>query len=82
MYVQSVWYYYPDDTQLARSKKFHPEEVFLSDLSDVNTVDNLIGPVEVLSFAEYNKRINSSSSPKKGLEFSAIAFTEFMLRIK
>ena len=71
MYVQCVWYYYPEDTHTGRIKKHHKQEVFLSDLSDVNTVDSLLEPVEVVSFHDYSKRVNSS--PKKGNQRKFVA---------
>jgi len=64
MFVQCIWYYYPEDTLGGRSKKHHKREIFLSDLSDVNTVDNLLSPVEVLSYSEFSKRLSSTIAKK------------------
>jgi len=57
MFVQCIWYYIPEDTPAGRTKKHHKREIFFSDLSDVNTVDSLISPVEVVSFDEFNKKL-------------------------
>ena len=65
MFVQCIWYYYPEDTHCGRIKKHHKRELFLSDLSDVNSVNSLMAPVDVLSFAEYNKKLGTLS--QKGL---------------
>jgi len=57
MFVQCIWYYIPEDTPSGRTKKHHKREIFFSDLSDVNTVDSLICPVEVVSFEEFNRKL-------------------------
>eukprot|EP01119_Soliformovum_irregulare_P023040 TRINITY_DN7984_c1_g4_i1.p1 TRINITY_DN7984_c1_g4~~TRINITY_DN7984_c1_g4_i1.p1 ORF type:complete len:680 (+),score=219.80 TRINITY_DN7984_c1_g4_i1:161-2200(+) len=73
MYVQCVWYYYPEDTYSGRTKRHHKKEVFLSDLSDVNTVDSLIRPVSVFDFHEFSKR----SSPSKNGEEKDVYFCRY-----
>jgi len=66
MLVQCVWYYYPEDTHIGRTKKNHKHELFLSDLSDINSVGSLLSPIEVISFQDYNRKV--TSTPKKELK--------------
>jgi len=68
MMVQCVWYYHPEDTHTGRTKKHHKQELFLSDLSDVNNVNSLLSPVEVLSYPEYSKKIALPNLTKKELK--------------
>jgi len=77
MFVQCIWYYYPEDTQLGRTKKHHKNELFLSDLSDVNTVNSLLSPVDVVSFVEYNVRTaETSKKDLKRLYFCRYFYSE------
>ena len=66
MYVQCIWYFHPEDTFVGRTKKHHKAEVFISDFSDINSVNTLLSPVEVVSFSEYSLRQNNI---KKGIFF-------------
>lgn len=68
MMVQCVWYYHPEDTHSGRTKKNHKQELLLSDLSDVNNVNSLLSPVEVLSYPEFSKRIAQPNLTKKELK--------------
>lgn len=55
MFVKCIWYYYPEETHLGRTKKHHKKELFLSNLEDVNTVNSLIAPLKVVTYSEFLK---------------------------
>eukprot|EP01117_Protostelium_nocturnum_P018928 TRINITY_DN802_c0_g1_i5.p1 TRINITY_DN802_c0_g1~~TRINITY_DN802_c0_g1_i5.p1 ORF type:complete len:747 (-),score=289.50 TRINITY_DN802_c0_g1_i5:884-3124(-) len=62
MLVECVWYFYPEDTRTGRRKKHHKREVFLSNLTDVNNVNTIRAPVQVLSFPDFNQTVNSPAN--------------------
>ena len=70
---------YPEDTRMPAAaqtsrKKLghHKHEVFLSETIDTYNVNMAIAPVDVVTFQEYTRRINTNSASRKGKKFLRI----------